>query len=43
MTGGAIAMMIAVCGIVWGGFAGFLVFIIRRERRGKGRSGSDLP
>lgn len=35
MTGSAVTMMIAVCGLVWGGFAGFLVFIMRKERRSR--------
>lgn len=32
MTHGAIAMMAAVCGLVWGGFAGCLAWVMRRER-----------
>ncbi|MDD3643741.1 MAG: MetS family NSS transporter small subunit [Candidatus Krumholzibacteria bacterium] len=36
MTWQAIAMMAAVCGLVWGGFAACLLYIMRRER-GKAR------
>ena len=37
MTAGAIAMMIVVCGLVWGGFACLLAWVMRRERGRKGR------
>ncbi|HSG29058.1 MAG TPA: MetS family NSS transporter small subunit [Candidatus Krumholzibacterium sp.] len=33
MTGPAVAMMIAVCGLVWGGFVALLLFVMRREAR----------
>ncbi len=32
MTGPAIAMMTAVCGLVWGGFVALLLFVMRKER-----------
>lgn len=31
MSGIAIAVMVAVCGLVWGGFAVLLVLALRRE------------
>lgn len=40
MTPQAIAMMAAVCGLVWGGFAACLLYVMRRERE-KTRRGRD--
>lgn len=31
MSGLAVAVMVAVCGVVWGGFALLLVLALRRE------------
>lgn len=40
MSGAALVTMIVVCGLVWGGFAAFLVRALRRERgRGGGEAG----
>ncbi len=33
MTGAAVAMMVTVCLLVWGGFAGFLIFVMRVEKK----------
>lgn len=41
MTGSAIAMMIVVCSLVWGGFLGFLAFVWRIEKRKSRLSGTD--
>jgi hypothetical protein len=38
MTATATATMIVICGIIWGGFAGLVVYAAKRER---GRS--DAP
>lgn len=38
MSGIAIAVMVAVCGLVWGGFAVLLVLALRREG-GRGAGG----
>lgn len=35
MTPMAWATMIAICGLVWGGFAGLLVFALRSEGKKK--------
>lgn len=32
MSGAALATMVAICGLVWGGFVAFLVRAVRRER-----------
>ncbi|MBN2071755.1 MAG: MetS family NSS transporter small subunit [Candidatus Krumholzibacteriota bacterium] len=40
MTGSAIIMMCVICGLVWGGFTGFLVFVMRMERKRKNDSES---
>ena len=32
MSGAAVATMVAVCGVVWGGFLALLVRALRRER-----------
>jgi heme/copper-type cytochrome/quinol oxidase subunit 2 len=39
MTGEAIAMMIVICSLVWGGFITFLCFVWRIERRKSARNG----
>jgi len=36
----AIAMMVVMCGIIWGGFLGFLTLAIRRES-GKQRASEE--
>lgn len=33
MSGQAIAMMIIICSLVWGGFAGFLFFVMKAEKK----------
>ncbi|MCK4537846.1 MAG: MetS family NSS transporter small subunit [Candidatus Krumholzibacteria bacterium] len=35
MTGQAIAMMIVICGLVWGGFIGLLIYVMRIEKKKK--------
>jgi hypothetical protein len=39
MSGAAIAMMVVICGLVWGGFLSCIVFVMRRERERKARKG----
>lgn len=33
MSGVAVALMVLVCGLVWGGFAGLLIRAVRQEGR----------
>jgi hypothetical protein len=40
MTGAAVAMMIVICSLVWGGFITFLCVVWRIERRKSARSGA---
>ncbi len=37
MTATAIAMMILICGLVWGGFVALLTRAVRHEGRKRGR------
>jgi hypothetical protein len=37
MSGSAIAMMIVICGLVWGGFVSFILFVMRREKERNAR------
>ncbi|MCK4550054.1 MAG: MetS family NSS transporter small subunit [Candidatus Krumholzibacteria bacterium] len=37
MSGPAIAMMIVICGLVWGGFVSCILFVKRKEREKKAR------
>ena len=41
MTGSAIAMMIVICALVWGGFLGFLTVVWRIEKRKSRLPGTD--
>ncbi len=38
MTRSAIIMMSVICSLVWGGFASLLVFVIRMEKKKRGRT-----
>lgn len=39
MSGSAIAMMIVICGLVWGGFVSCILFVIRKEKGKSARRG----
>ena len=39
MSGSAIAMMIVICGLVWGGFVSCILFVIRKEKKKNARRG----
>ena len=32
MSGGAITMMLIICGLVWGGFISCILFVMRKEK-----------
>jgi hypothetical protein len=37
MTAGAVAMMVIICGLVWGGFLAFLGLVWRFEKKKRER------
>jgi hypothetical protein len=37
MSGPAIAMMLVICGLVWGGFVTCILFVMRMEKERKAR------
>jgi hypothetical protein len=39
MSISAIAMMIVICGLVWGGFVACILFVMRREREKAAKRG----
>ena len=39
MSGSAIAMMIVICGLVWGGFVSCILFVTRKEKKRNARRG----
>ncbi len=39
MSGSSIAMMIVICGLVWGGFVSCILFVIRKEKEKNARRG----
>lgn len=43
MSGLAIAVMVVVCGIVWGGFAALLALALRHEGGRRGGEGGAEP
>ena len=40
MTRSAIIMMSVICSLVWGGFVSLIVFVIRMEKKKRGRTGA---
>lgn len=39
MSESAIAMMIVICGLVWGGFVSCILFVMRKEKERNTRRG----
>ncbi len=39
MSVSAIAMMIVICGLVWGGFVSCILFVIHKEKERNARRG----